>query len=76
MAQPRPNYAYDQINRTGINAILLGAPGSGKGTQVRWTSFIDFHRGNINLIMIAQRMKEKRERIFYKLEVNVYHNQC
>lgn len=35
MAQARPNYNYDQINRTGINAILLGAPGSGKGTQVR-----------------------------------------
>lgn len=34
MAQPRPKYNYDQINRTGINAILLGAPGSGKGTQV------------------------------------------
>lgn len=35
MAQPRPKYDYDQSNRTGINAILLGAPGSGKGTQVR-----------------------------------------
>lgn len=34
MAQPRPNYQYEESNRTGINAILLGAPGSGKGTQV------------------------------------------
>ena len=34
MAQPRPKYDYDQSNRAGINAILLGAPGSGKGTQV------------------------------------------
>lgn len=34
MAQPRPNYKYDQVARSGINAILLGAPGSGKGTQV------------------------------------------
>jgi hypothetical protein len=35
MAQARPNYNYDQISKSGINAILLGAPGSGKGTQVR-----------------------------------------
>lgn len=34
MAQPRPNYKYDQSNRSGINAILLGPAGSGKGTQV------------------------------------------
>lgn len=33
MAQPRPKYDYGQSNRSGINAILLGAPGSGKGTQ-------------------------------------------
>lgn len=32
MARPQPQYAPES-NRTGINAILLGAPGSGKGTQ-------------------------------------------
>lgn len=30
MAQPQPKYSPERI---GINAILLGAPGSGKGTQ-------------------------------------------
>jgi len=33
MARPQPQYAPES-NRIGINAILLGAPGSGKGTQV------------------------------------------
>ena len=42
MAQPRPNYKYDQVTRSGINAILLGAPGSGKGTQV-WTLIFNTH---------------------------------
>lgn len=42
MAQPRPNYKYDQVTRSGINAILLGAPGSGKGTQV-WTLILNFN---------------------------------
>lgn len=33
MAQPQPKHQHGSISR-GINAILLGAPGSGKGTQV------------------------------------------
>lgn len=33
MAQPQPKYQQGDVRR-GINAILLGAPGSGKGTQV------------------------------------------
>lgn len=33
VAEPHFNTQY---RRTGINAILLGAPGSGKGTQVSY----------------------------------------
>lgn len=33
-AQAVPLEKSTQTGRTGINAILLGAPGSGKGTQV------------------------------------------
>ena len=34
-AAPKPKAQFDQ--QPGINAILLGAPGSGKGTQVSIT---------------------------------------
>ena len=33
MARPQPRYEESYVKR-GISAILLGAPGSGKGTQV------------------------------------------
>lgn len=39
--------------RDGINAILLGAPGSGKGTQVSKKKYSQGPRANIPLISIA-----------------------
>jgi adenylate kinase family enzyme len=56
MARPQPRYEPES-NRRGINAILLGAPGSGKGTQVSENKS-DPKINQCELAMIAQQQKK------------------
>ena len=55
MAQPQAKHQHHGAINRGINAILLGAPGSGKGTQVIASSPVKSLPAHKVLLVIAQR---------------------